>query len=103
MTRQVWIGMAQVEPRKGNNVLEGAVGAFVNALAIADDETEWQARTRDALREIGFDLKAFEDAEPFWAREHSANPSEELRRYAEEARLSGEVRFGCFQAFDTSG
>lgn len=100
MARQVWIGMVQVEPHEGNNVLEGAVGAFVNVLAIAEDETEWRERTRGALEEIGLDLKTAEDVEPFWAREHRANPNNTLREEAEQVRLTGEVRFGSFQAFD---
>lgn len=100
MTRQVWIGMVQVEPHEGNDVLEGAVGAFVNALAIAEDEAEWREKTRGALEEIGLDLKNTEDVEPFWSREHSANPNEKLREEAEQVRLTGEVRFGSFQAFD---
>ena len=33
-----WIGLCEVRPQPGNDVLEGAIGAFVNVVALGESE-----------------------------------------------------------------
>lgn len=59
--QNIWIGLAQVEPRSGNELLDGGVGAFVPVVALADDENEFASLATTLLEMYDFNVIIVED------------------------------------------
>src|SRR5262245_21753001 len=100
VNRQVWIGLAHVKECPGNDALEGALGAWVNALAWVQDASRYAVVVREALLELGFELLSTEDEEPLHQRQARSVVAPELLNAAEEVRITGEVRFGTFHSYE---
>ena len=96
---ELWIGLAKVAQSGGKGVLGDAVGAYTNAIAIADGKTEFRRQVKAALAELDLRLIRLEDAETLKSRtsKHSLDP--QLIKVAKSARKSGVVGFGTFHAF----
>ena len=45
-TREVWIGLVEVVPEEGNDIFDGAPGAYANVLALAESVEDYMAVTR---------------------------------------------------------
>ncbi len=101
MERQVWIGLVGVIPVPGGGALRKGKGAFVNALAPAADQLEFENVVRDALSQLGFIAHEFEDVEAFSERTAKWEVDEELRVLAEEVASYGDVRFGAFHTYSS--
>jgi hypothetical protein len=65
---RVWIGLAHVIPRRGNDMLGTAAGAFVPVLAIARDEASFSEQAITTLHVYEFEVAEIEDIELFEAR-----------------------------------
>ena len=64
----VWIGLAHVKPRPGNDLLDGAIGAFVPSLALAENEEDYASKVTALLSEYGFHVLDLDDIERFEER-----------------------------------
>ena len=91
--------MAGVRPRPGNQLLGDSRGAYVNVLALANDEPQFVEKATLALSALGFDIFEVEDVEPLQDRATRVLIDDELIRLAEEVRASGETQLGTFHAF----
>ena len=68
----IWIGLAHVRPDPGNDSLEGAIGAFVPVLALAEDERDYVNKVTATLQRYEFSVIEIDDIELFEKRkEHS--------------------------------
>ena len=56
-----WIGLAEVCSLPGEEVLQGAKGAFVNVVALAKDEYSFQKLVRATMTECGLSTVSFKD------------------------------------------
>lgn len=99
MKKQVWIGLVGVTPVSGSKALGNAKGAFVNALALVADESEYQHAVQRALDSLGLVAYEFEDVETFLERDGKSCVDESLRSLAQEVSTTGGVRFGTFHNY----
>lgn len=98
--RELWIGLAKVEQSSRNGVLGDADRAYTNAIAIADSRDSFRAAIKQTLAELRLRLLRLENAETLKSRLSKHSINEELAKLAEEARVTGQVSFGTFHAFD---
>ena len=99
MLRQVWIGLVSVTPQPGNDMLGDAKGAFVNALVLAENATEYEEQVRRALADLRLTPYDFEEVEAFSDRISKWSIGNELHLLAEEVRQTGNPRFGTFHNY----
>ena len=62
LAERVWIGLCQVEERKGSSSLDGAPGAYIHAIARATSLPEYGETVAAELVEMGLDLLTIDDA-----------------------------------------
>ncbi len=95
----VWIGVVGVRPIPGNTRLEGAEGAYVNALALVSNAADYELVVTRALRELEFSVFEFDDVETFADRVKTATIEDGLEELASVVRRTGRVQFGIFHRF----
>ena len=95
----VWIGVAQVVPRDGCELLPPHKGTFVNFLTLATNESEYRAKVAGALTYYRLDLIEIQDARPFTRADE---PSQEILAIAaelEQTKNPQHVRFATLHTF----
>jgi hypothetical protein len=97
--REVWAGLVEVAPEEGNNIFEGALGAYANVLALASSVEEYMAVTAPALLREGLICVGVENPEPLRERRSREQLSEEFLGLSERAS-KGEVVWDTFYAFE---
>jgi hypothetical protein len=99
----VWIGLAEVAELPGEDLLDGAPGAFVNVLTTAATDAEYREKVRAAFDEAGFVLIEWSGVppEPLSERQLRATVSDDLLALADEVAESGEVAFDAFHSWDS--
>jgi hypothetical protein len=95
-TFDVWIGLVEVRPLQGNEMLAGDPGAFVNALTIAGDAEDFCTRVANFFRGEGFEVLSFESVERLEARARDAALPEEIADLGDAARETSEVQFDTY-------
>ena len=97
---KLWIGLAKVEQNKRNGVLGDADRAYTNAIAKASSRLSFRTKVAADLTQLGLKLIRLEDAETLNDRLSKFSIDPELIKVAQEAEVTGGVRFGTFHAFD---
>jgi hypothetical protein len=97
--REVWIGLVEVVPEEGNDVLEGAPGAYANVLATAASVEDYMAVTAPALLRHGLLAIGVDDPEPLRDRRSRVQLSDEILDLGERAR-KGDVVWDTFYVFE---
>ena len=97
----VWIGLAHVKPNTGNASLQGAIGAFVPSLALANDADEYAGKVTSLLEEYDFEVLELEDIEPFEMRKKHTDVSIDVEKLASEINSDNPVLLDEFQAYDS--
>jgi len=92
----VWIGLVEVRPERGNDLLGDALGAYVNVLSKVRGESEYKRFVTDALSANRFRIVAISDAEPLALRREKHAVDKELKALASEVQSVGDVRCGEF-------
>ena len=67
-SNQLWIGLAEVRPLRGCDLLEDAKGAFVNIVTWARNTAEFTRKAKLVLGELRLFLVAVENSEPVDSR-----------------------------------
>ena len=99
--RTTWIGPVEVRPKLGNAVFNGAPGAFSNVLCLARDEAEYRRMVAETLGSLGFEVKAFEDIEPFEQRRRHSPPDEEILDLAAQLSESSPLLYDAFYIYES--
>lgn len=97
--REVWIGIADLRPKPGNSIFNGAPGAFSNALCLARNEVEYRCRVADTFGELGFEVKDLTDIEPLEKRLVDA----EILELASQLSASSPVLYDAFYVYESEG
>jgi len=95
----VWIGLIEVVPRPGVDLLGTVSGAFVNFLVLAATESEYRTRVHAATSERGLTTVKMEDIEPLRLRLTRTSIDDDLMSLAEEIEECGGFKFGTFHTF----
>ena len=67
-SKQLWIGLVDVRPLEGCNILEGARGAFVNIVTWASNAAEFKQKASLVFRELDLCVAGIENSEPVEVR-----------------------------------
>jgi hypothetical protein len=92
----VWVGLVEVRPLPGNDLLEGDPGAFANTLTVAGDAEDFCTRAANFFRGEGFEILAFENVERLEERARDGRLPDEIVRLGEEAGATSEVQFDTY-------
>jgi len=98
--RQCWIGLAHVRPRGEKNLLEGASGAFVPILALADGIDNFIALATMRLEAYDFEVIEFDDIETLKERLSKSDIIDEIKELSEKLSDENPVVMDAFQAYD---
>jgi hypothetical protein len=98
--REVWIGLVEVVPEEGNDIFDGAPGAYANVLAIAASAEDYMAVTAPALLREGVIAVGVDNPEPLRERRSKVQVSDEILDLGERAR-KGDVVWDTFYVFET--
>jgi len=99
-THTPWIGLVEVRPREGNDLLQGAIGALVSVIALAQNAQEFLRSARAAANAMEFDVISIENVEPWVVRKSLDNPSQHLCELADTLTDDNRVAFGVFDSYD---
>ena len=97
---QAWIGLVEVGPKAGCDVLEGAVGAYVNVVALAADQAGFEQVARDTLDEYNLHVVAITDIGLVSERAANGDLVDDLERLAAALTEEYPIQFDEFQAFE---
>ena len=81
---QKWIGLANVTPKPGNDLLGTGPGAFVVSIAWANSARDYFRKVVDVLNEEGFDVVQIEDIDTFEDRIKNQTVASEILELAEQ-------------------
>jgi hypothetical protein len=95
-TFDVWIGLVEVRPLPGNDMLAGDPGAFANALTIAGDSEDFCTRVANFFRGEGFEVLSFESVERLQDRASDVALPVEMVELGDAARETSEVQFDTY-------
>lgn len=95
----IWIGLAHVQPRSGNELLEGAKGAFVPVVGMAKTIPEFSDLLINMLESYSFDVLEIEDIELFEERLKSFDVDSELRELVSSLSETHPVALSAFDAY----
>jgi hypothetical protein len=98
--REVWIGLVEVVPEEGNDIFDGAPGAYANVLALAASVEDYMAVTAPALLREGVVAVGVDDPEPLRERRSRVQLGDEILRLGEQSR-TGQVVWDTFHVFET--
>ena len=92
----MWIGLVEVRPLPGNDMLAGDPGAFANALTIAGDSQDFCTRVANFFREESFEVLSFESVERLQDRARNGALPAEMVELGAAARETSEVQFDTY-------
>lgn len=92
----VWVGLVELRPLPGNDLLEGDPGAFANTLTVAADAEDFRTRAANFFRGKGFEVASFEAVELLEDRDLAGVLPEEMRRLGELAGETSQVQFDTY-------
>ena len=94
-----WAGVAEVVPRYGNNLLEGAEGAYVGVIGMASSAPEFFSKANAAFAAMDFDMLDLADVGSIRSVEDWTNADDGLRMKLASLSTSNPIEFGTFQCF----
>lgn len=99
--REVWIGLAQVSPKPGNAIFDGAPGAFSNVLCLARDETEFRSMVEEIFGGLGFKVREMMDIEPLEQRWRYGVADDEILALAGQLSESMPLVYDTFYVYES--
>lgn len=101
MPREVWVGRIEVAPQEGNDIFEGAPGAFANALVTANSFDDYREQVTVAFAtQAALKVVEIKDAEPLRVRMSRVRISDELVELGGRA-LHGDVVWDTLYVFES--
>src|SRR5437870_5244948 len=98
--REVWTGLVEVAADEGNDIFDGAPGAYVTVLALASSVEDYMAVTAPALLRAGVVAVGVDDPEPLRVRQSRTKLSDDWLALADRA-AQGEVVWDTFHVFES--
>jgi hypothetical protein len=99
--REVWIGLANVRPRPGNEIFDDAPGAYVNFVALADTLDDARRAVTSHFDDLRFDVREIDDLEPPDERLDRRGVSDEMLDLVTELSRSTLVVNHLFHIYET--
>jgi peptidase E len=96
---QAWIGLAHVKPTRSNDLLEGAIGAFVPVVALSVTQEDFVSQVTSALQSWGFTVVELEDIEPWRSRIRRFPVDEHVQGLVRRLGPDNPIEFSVFQSY----
>jgi hypothetical protein len=101
MNKQIWVGLAEVKPQPGCEMLKEGQGAFVHTMAWAEDAEQFQRVLHRCFGQLKMGLIEVRHAEPWAVR--SQTDAQNIPEFLDLAQQISEdmtkVSFGTFHAW----
>lgn len=97
--KEVWIGLADVAPYAGNNILGSAKGAYVNVVVMAESRSAFQEAATLALDRIGLFVKSFGNVQSKSHYFETHSSSDEFAEIFADAEKDEAVHFHTFHSY----
>jgi hypothetical protein len=97
--RTVWVGVAHVKPKPGNQLLEGSPGAFVNGVTLATSEADFTQQLTRELETLNFETIEVFDVETLGERSSRRGLSDEFVELGQRAVVTGELLLDDFFSY----
>ncbi len=97
---EVWIGLAHVKPREGNDLLDYAFGAFVSAVGLAENENDFASAVVNLLDKQEFDVVEIEDIETLRKRQLHYSIDSKISELAANLSPERPIELGTFHAYE---
>lgn len=101
-SRGFWNGVAEVIPRAGNDLLQGADGAYVGVIGLANSMAEFMGAVKVALDAMDFDVLEVADTEFIDSIEKWTGADDLLRERAANLSMENPIELGSFHCFRES-
>ena len=101
MNKQIWVGLAEVTPQPGCEMLKEGKGAFVHTMAWAEDAEHFKRVLTRCFGQMKMDLGGVRQPEPWVVRSQRQDEgSPELLELAEQiSQNEAKIAFGTFHAW----
>ena len=96
---EVWIGLAHVKPRPGNDQLSGSLGAFVPCVGLADNESNFTSALVEFLHKYEFEVVEIKDTETFQERQLHACVDQKVCELARKLSAENPIELGSFHSY----
>jgi len=97
--RNIWIGIAHVQPKPDNHILDGAMGAYVVAVGRANDLNGFSQKLVELLESYGLYVLEIEDVEPFSHRIMHHDVHNEILRLANALSDEAPILLDQFECY----
>lgn len=98
--KNIWIGLLQVSSKSKNGILGSSLGAYVNVLALAENNNEFIDKVKDAVNELDLNFVDIEEIDLFTERRKKYKTNYNIIRLAKEVVKFKELRFGNFHTYE---
>ena len=95
---KAWIGLVEVEAEPGHDVLDGAKGAYVNVVALSDDESGFRNLVRSTMNEYNLKVRKIR-SRPDRGAYIQGRPGAELHALVDRLSIQSPIQFDEFQAY----
>jgi hypothetical protein len=101
MHKQIWVGLVEVKPQPGCEMLKEGKGAFVHTMAWAEDAVHFKQVLTRCLGQMKMDVMGVRQPEPWSVRSgREDEDSAELLDLAQQiGKDEAKVAFGTFHAW----
>jgi hypothetical protein len=96
----ILVGLVELRPRPGNDELDGAPGAYTNAVTRAADELEFRAKVAEVFGDLAYDVVHVSEIEPAAHRAARDALSETLLEAARRAPHADGVFWDTYYVFE---
>ena len=96
---EVWVGLVHVKPRRGNDVLEDAIGAFVPAVGLAENGNDFASAVFSLLDKYEFDVAEMKEVETLQQRELRACLDSKISELVGNLSSENPVELGSFHTY----
>jgi len=97
---QKWIGMVHVRDCSTEPKLNGAIGAFVSVIALANDSAHFIERAGDLMASMGFQVVEIEDIALWDKRAKMIHNCSKFHSLAAMLPSEGTITYGPFDSYE---
>jgi hypothetical protein len=94
-----WAGIAEVVPRRGNDLLGAATGAHVAAVGLARSESEFRSALIRAMSALDFEVVEVDDVRQICLMTDLVDFDDSLRNRVNALHADNPIELGSFRAF----
>lgn len=95
----VWVSLVNVVPAPGNDVLNGARGAYVNVAALASGPDAYQAIVQSEFSALEFSVISIEGVIRLSEILKNNTANGEILGMSDNVKKTGNIEFGVFHAY----